>query len=183
MDRTETALTGIINDITAQTALQAAGAESKNLPALPSLPAHYNPIRALGKEGKAELARAVLTHYEAGRDIWEIAAQLQIHPRSVYRLVVAEAQEEWQELIVARYQAEVEDAERELKTAPDTLVTTRARERLASARWHLERLNRRIYGQQESGTGGAGVSISINLGHTSNTERPAIDVTPLNDKD
>ena len=167
----------------AKTALEAAEAAIKTLPALPTLPNHLHAIRALGKEGKAELARTILSHYESGRSMYEMAGTLGVSPPTLYRLVTAYDEKEWREVTIARYQAMVDECEEELKTAPDTTATTRARERLASARWHLERLNRRIYGQQESGTGGAGVSISINLGHTSNTERPVIDVTPLNDKD
>jgi hypothetical protein len=134
----------------------------KKLPVLPTLPEHYNPIRALGKEGKAELARSVLTHYEAGRKIAEIAQELGVSRIAVWRLVSTELEDEWKHVTVAKYQAEIEAAETELETASDTVITTRARERLASARWQLERLHRRMYGQ-DSGNQTPAIAIQINM--------------------
>jgi hypothetical protein len=134
----------------------------KKLPVLPTLPVHYNPIKALGKEGKANLAQAVLSHYEAGRKIVEIANDLGVSRIAVWRLVSNELEDEWKQVTVARYQSEIEAAETELETASDTVATTRARERLASARWQLERLNRRVYGQ-EAPSQASGVTINISM--------------------
>ena len=130
---------------------------------LPELPKHYNPINALSKEDKSKLLDLILAHYENGASIYELAEKLGVNNATLYRSLVKHRQDEWVEVRGARYHAEVEDAEKEMKAATDPLAVTRARERLANARWMLERLQRKIYGQDIPVDRAAGISISINL--------------------
>jgi transposase-like protein len=129
---------------------------------LPELPTHYNPIKALPAEEKNQLLDAILSHYEAGTSIYALAEKLGVDNATIYRQLLKHRPEDWKEVRGARYLAEIEDAEKEMKEARDALAVTRARERLASARWMLERLQRAIYGQDQAA--GSGQMVQINIG-------------------
>ena len=136
---------------------------ANNLPmALPELPEHYNPIRALPEADKGKLLDAILSHYEAGVSIYAIAEQLGVDNATIYRQLVKYRPDDWKEVRGARYHAQVEQAEKDMQEARDPLAVTRAREQLANARWMLERLQRGIYGQEGAGPANA-VQININL--------------------
>lgn len=131
---------------------------------LPALPAKYNPIKALPETEKATLLDAILSHYEAGTSIYKLAETLGVDNATLYRQLIKHRPEEWKEVRSARYLSEIEEAEKDLKEAPDALAVTRARERLASARWMLERLLRSIYGQDAPPDGGGRINIQLNIG-------------------
>ena len=144
---------------------------------LPSLPEHYNPIRALSELDKGKLLDAILSHYEAGTSIYAIAEQLGVDNASIYRQLIKHRPDDWREVRSARYHSLIEEAEKDMKEARDPLAVTRAREQLANARWHLERLQRAIYGQDQPAQQGR-VSININLGaaNARTTESQVIDI-------
>jgi len=143
--------------------------ETKALAVLPDLPAHYNPVRALPEAKRIELVEAILSHYENGASIYDLAAQLGVNNATLYRALKKYKLEDWKEIASARYEAEIEDAEKQLKEASDVLAVTRARERLAAARWKLERIDRRIYGQDAPQQAQA-VQVVINLRRDAQTE-------------
>jgi DNA-binding MurR/RpiR family transcriptional regulator len=137
---------------TIQTALQA----------LPELPRHYNPIRALPESDRGQLLDTILAHYECGTSIYDLAEKLGVDNATLYRQLVKHRPDEWQEVRGARYHSQIEEAEKSLKEAADPLAVTRAREQLANARWMLERLQRKIYGQ-DAGQSVAAVQINIGI--------------------
>lgn len=130
---------------------------------LPALPKHYNPIKAMSPDARASLMATVLDHYEAGTSIYTLADQLGVDNATLYRNLVKHSPEEWKEVRAARYHAQIEQAEKDMKDAADQLAVTRAREQLANARWMLERLQRSIYGQEVNNGSGNAVQININL--------------------
>lgn len=130
---------------------------------LPELPEHYNPVRALSKDDRNALLDAILSHYENGASIYDLAEKLGVSNTTIYRQLVKNRPEDWKEVTAARYQSIIERCENEIKTASSALAVTRAREELANARWMLERLDRRTYGQDQGGQGVASVQININL--------------------
>lgn len=146
---------------TIQTALQA----------LPKLPEHYNPIRALPNEQRGELLDSILAHYECGVSIYELADKLGVDNATIYRQLLKHRPEDWKEVRAARYHSQIEQAEKDMKTASDPLAVTRAREQLANARWMLERLQRSVYGQDQAVTDGSRVSITLNIGAQQQTEK------------
>lgn len=156
-------------------ASQSTKPESTALSTLPQLPTHYNPIRALPEKDKADLLDAILSHYEAGTSIYALAERLGVDNATIYRQLIKHRPEDWKEVRSARYLSEIEEAEKDLKEAPDQLAVTRARERLASARWMLERLLRSIYGQDQQAASGSGVSITLNIGAAQQTEKVVSD--------
>ena len=145
--------------------------DTPNLPAtiqtalqgLPELPKHYNPIKSLPEAERLNLLDTILAHYECGTSIYELAEKLGVDNATLYRQLVKHKPDDWMEVRGARYLSEIEEAEKEMKEAQDALAVTRARERLASARWMLERLNRKIYGQDQAHVGGAAVQINIGI--------------------
>jgi hypothetical protein len=135
---------------------------------LPELPKHYNPIRALPEAERAQLLDTILAHYECGVSIYDLAEKLGVDNATLYRQLVKHRPDEWQEVRGARYHSQIEEAEKELKLARDPLAVTRAREQLANARWMLERLQRKIYGQIQEAESGGRVSITLNIGASHN---------------
>jgi DNA-binding ferritin-like protein (Dps family) len=138
---------------TLQTALQA----------LPELPKHYNPIRALPEGDRAKLLDTVLAQYECGVSIYTLAEVLGVDNATLYRQLLKHRPEEWMEVRAARYHSQVEQAEKDMKEASDPLAVTRAREQLANARWMLERLQRKIYGQDQERQVGQAIQINIGI--------------------
>ena len=149
--------------------------ESTALSTLPQLPTHYNPIKALPEKDKGELLDAILSHYEAGTSIYAIAERLGVDNATIYRQLVKHRPEDWKEVRGARYHSQIEQAEKDMKEAPDALAVTRAREQLANARWMLERLQRGIYGQDQQAASGSGISITLNIGAEQKVEKVVSD--------
>lgn len=154
--------------------------DTKNLPttiqtalqALPELPKHYNPIRSLPEAQKTQLLDTILAHYECGVSIYELADKLGVDNATLYRHLIKYRPDEWQEVRAARYHSQIEEAEKNMKEASDPLAVTRAREQLANARWMLERLQRKIYGQDLAHVGGSSVQINIGIRRDSATVAP-----------
>lgn len=141
---------------------------------LPELPAHYNPIKSLPEADRDALLDNILAHYENGASIYALAEKLGIDNASLYRQLIKHRLEDWKEVRSARYHSLIEEAEKDMKEARDPLTVTRAREQLANARWMLERLQRRIYGQDQVASTVVPVQININMG----AQQPqAIDIT------
>jgi IS30 family transposase len=129
---------------------------------LPELPAHHHPIKQLPEAERLALLEAVLSHYENGAEIAQLAEQLGVSDITLYRNIKRYKSEEWREITSARYESEIDQAQREMKSATDANVVTRARERLRIASWVLERLDRKNYGQDVA-QAGAAVQVNINL--------------------
>ena len=146
---------------TIQTALQA----------LPKLPEHYNPIKSLPEGDRGQLLDTILAHYECGVSIYELAEKLGVDNATIYRQLIKYRPEEWQEVRGARYHSLIEQAEKDMKQAGDALAVTRAREQLANARWMLERLQRKIYGQIQEADVSSGISITLNIGAGQQVEK------------
>ena len=104
-------------------------------------------------------ADLILKRYEHGEGIEAIAKDLGITPPAIYRYLARHAQEEWKEYQAANALHAYQVAEDELKTATDGVTLSRARELVKSQQWKLERVLRKIYGQDAPS-----VNIQINLG-------------------
>lgn len=107
-------------------------------------------------------AGEIIERFAAGETVYQIAADIGCHTTELHRLMVREAEDVWRETQVARALARLEEAERELDEAADGLTLARARERIRSAQWTLERLLRRIYGDSAPGLAAA-VQVNIRL--------------------
>lgn len=133
------------------------------------------------QELSALLDKAIQSYGE-GESIYRIAAGLGVEHTTLYRQLIKHRETEWRDAKVSRALAELESAEDDLKTAPDGLALTRARERCRAAQWQLERLMRRIYGQDHQADSGGRVSITLNIGTREPldvvADQSALDVAP-----
>jgi len=101
----------------------------------------------------------LLDRYEQGETMPQIAADLNVSHQAIYRLLLDKCPEEWKEYQAARALANLDHADEALDSAGNMVEVAKANHRVKSAQWKLERVLRRIYGQDAPP-----VSININLG-------------------
>lgn len=118
---------------------------------------------------------SVIMRYLADEKVSEIAASYGVSHSAMNRWLMEHAEEIWQRALVARAQTLKEQAEDELEAAPDALSLARARERLRSSQWALERIFHRVYGPKQYVEHSAPVQVQINLGNHTGQPQP-IDV-------
>lgn len=140
-----------------------------------------SPIASLPDEDRKALLQTVLGRALNGERQVDIAKDLGIHQTALSQALLKYAEDDWKDVQVARAWAELEaatdDFENESRT-PDMVAIARARERLKGAQWRLERLHRRLFGQEAPNNLGSG-TIHISIGVTrsdSANEKPVIDV-------
>jgi hypothetical protein len=135
------------------------------------------PLAHLPAERRDEIAQAILARYMMGEQVAEMAPDYQTSDVTLYALLLRDHEDEWKEAQRARALARSEGVNSELarlrkeaQTASDALSLARIREQIRiaeanqkSAQWELERVYRRIYGQDQAAGGGAAVQININL--------------------
>ena len=95
--------------------------------------------------------------------ISQIAKSLGVSDVAIYLHVLKHNPEGWKDHQAAKALHELEQADRTLQEAPDALSLGRGREALRSAQWKLERVLKRIYGQDTVPTSSVPVQITINL--------------------
>lgn len=128
-------------------------------------------LASLPAEQLKSILNDVLESYGSGASIYAIAADMGIEHTTLYRQLLKHREGDWVEAKRSRALAELEDAEEELKRAPDGLALSRARERVRAAQWQLERLMRRIYGQDQHQDSTGRVSITLNIGAVQQSEK------------
>ncbi len=92
----------------------------------------------------------------------DIAASLGVTRSALNQWLLVHAETEWRAAQIIRAHKRKDEAEDEMDSATDPLSLARARERLRAAQWDLERVQRRIYGQDVPNVAQA-VQININL--------------------
>jgi len=121
-------------------------------------------------EQRSAILSDSIARYGRGESVYAIAAELGIEHTTLYRHLVKHHEQDWISAKKSRALAEIEEGEEELKNAADPLALTRARERIRAAQWQLERLYRKVYGQDQPATHSAPVQININLRGASATK-------------
>lgn len=121
--------------------------DNKNLPATPLAEAD---------------ASDILKRYLSDETTKDIALSYGVTRQALGQFLLKHAESDWKDAQVVRALARKESAEDDLETAADQLSLARARERLRAAQWDLERVCRRIYGQDAAAVAAA-VQININL--------------------
>jgi transposase len=92
----------------------------------------------------------------------DIAKSLGVTRSALNQWLLSTAETDWKAAQVIRAHKRKDEAEDEIETAADPLSLARAREKLRAAQWDLERVCRRIYGQDAPTTAQA-VQINISL--------------------
>lgn len=113
-----------------------------------------------GKPLATTSAEEILARFEGGEPITAIAKSYGITGPAVYRYLIRNAESGWREYQAANALAEHDKAEEDLKAATDGVTVSRARELARLQQWKLERVLRRIYGQDSPQ-----VQINLNLGN------------------
>jgi hypothetical protein len=134
-----------------------------------SLTVAKRPLAHLPAERRDEIAQVLLVGYNEGKQVAEMAPQFGISDVTAYALLLREHEADWKEAQKARAMARLERAQHALGTAPDVLSLARAREEVRAAQWELERLMRRLYGQDAPQQAQA-VQVNINLRRENTTE-------------
>jgi len=93
----------------------------------------------------------------------DIAAQYSVSKQAICKFLMKHAENDWKDAQVAKALVRKEDAEEELDRATNMVDIARGRERLKAAQWDLERVCRRIYGQDAPPVGAQAVQININM--------------------
>lgn len=123
--------------------------------ALASIQGALNPLKNIK-------ASDILDRYLNDETSPQIAASLGVTKAALSYWLIKHAETEWKDAQVVKAIRRKESAEEMMETANNALDLARARELLKSAQWDLERVCRRIYGQ-DAPPAGAGVTIQINL--------------------
>lgn len=137
-------------------------------------------------ERRAEIALELLTGYAQGQEIAELAKGYDISDVTAYALLIRDHEDEWKKAQESRAIAKRDRSANDLtelrrqlweaETAHDAISLARIREqiRLAEiqakrAEWELERVFKRIYGQDVSPDQLGRVSITLNISGVSAT--------------
>ena len=92
--------------------------------------------------------KQILLRYLSDESTSVIASDYGVTRQALGQFLLRHAEEDWKEAQVARAIARKEKAEDAIETASDPLQLAKARELLKAAQWDLERVCRRIYGQE-----------------------------------
>jgi len=120
------------------------------------------PLKAIPQERREEIARIVMNRYLMGEQVADMAIEFETSDVTIYALLLRDHEEQWKEVQQARALAKLERLKEEvrlakeaMRVAPDALSLARERDRakaceilMRSAQWELERLLRRLYGQE-----------------------------------
>ena len=109
------------------------------------------------------IAKQSLERYLDGERIADIAMSLSVTDKRLYQLLLEHVEDDWKNAQVATALARYEQAKEEMDRASTMLEVARAREAARIAQWDLERVCRRIYGQDAQTVLGQGL-ITINIG-------------------
>lgn len=107
--------------------------------------------------------QVVLQRYLAEESGKQIAESLGVTRAALSHFMLKHAEQEWKDAQVAKALIRKDRAEDLLESADNALDLTRGRELLRAAQWDLERVCRRIYGQDQPPNGAPQVAIQINL--------------------
>ena len=105
----------------------------------------------------------VLARYLGEESTQQIADSYGVTRSGLNYWMLRVAEDEWKDAQVVRALKRKEKAEDELESATDGLTLARARELLKSAQWDLERVCKRIYGQETTQINVNGDGIKIEL--------------------
>jgi len=125
-------------------------------------------LAKLPAEVRADLpsfVKSLIDRYMDGESVATIALSLGVSTARVYLLLSEHDEEGWKGSQVAMALKRLDEAKELMDSAREQVDITRARESARIAQWDLERVWRRVYGQDvQVGLGNAMVQINIDLG-------------------
>lgn len=124
--------------------------------------------------------KVILERYLQGETSTQIAETLGVTRAGLSYWLLKNAEEQWKDAQVVKAIRRKEDAEIALDEAKDVFEVSKAREILKSAQWDLERICRRIYGQEQSNNQSP-VVINIGIKRSITIDQDKVTVEPVND--
>lgn|SRR5574341_679531 len=113
-----------------------------------------------------KVAEAAIERYLKGERIADIAQSYRVSEKSLYAYLTEHTEEAWKSAQLGAALQRLEAAKEGMDAAVTMLDVARARESARLAQWDLERVCRRIYGQEPAQVLGSGVvQINIKVGH------------------
>lgn len=106
------------------------------------------PLGNISQEERTRIATEVLDRYIGGEQVAAMASEYGTSDVTIYAIILREHEDAWVDIQRARALARLERAQGDLEVAADALSLARARELVRSAQWELEKLLRRLYGQE-----------------------------------
>ena len=147
------------------------------------------PMKDLPVERRNQIAIEVLQAYEQGQEVADLAPAYDVSDVTLYALLIRDHEEAWKQAQVSRAVAKRSRTSKDLeelrdqlrsstqqqedgtKTPHDMLSLARIKEQVKlaeiqakRAEWELERVYRRVYGQDVVADGAGRVSITLNIG-------------------
>ena len=108
------------------------------------------PLAHLTKETKPQFARDIVERYLDGEEIADLARELHVTSDRLYQLLIEGDSESWRSAQAAKALNSFFTTRAEMKQSQDGLGFARAREGHKSAQWELEKVLRRIYGDDKT---------------------------------
>jgi hypothetical protein len=139
----------------------------------------YRVWRGIEPTERDQRLQAVLHRYVNDEKLEHIAKDIGLSRSALNMALLEYAEGDWKRIQVARAMTRLDKANEELELASDMLTLSRAREGLRSAQWELERLLRRLYGQDAPANIQVPIQINIGIERTQNPtlEAQVIDKT------
>lgn len=92
----------------------------------------------------------ILDALRTGESVPEIAQRLEISHQAIYEFLLKHCPDDWMSLQAARQLARLDDCEQVFDNEnTDNIAVSRTREKTKLAQWHLERANRKLFGDNK----------------------------------
>jgi hypothetical protein len=159
------------------------------------------PLASWPVEKRLQVALEVLSAYQEGQEIADLAPEYGVSDVTLYALLIRDHEDAWKEAQKSRAVSKRDRTTKDLeelrlqlrsamqendegqKTPHDALSLARIREQVRvaeiqakRAEWELERVYRRLYGQDDGSAGVASVRITLNVGGGNDAQHNVIDV-------
>lgn len=108
------------------------------------------PLAHLTDATRPAFARTVCSRYLDGEQMQNLADEFGVTRMRMYQILIEGDSDAWRSAQSSKALALFEDTLAELNAAPDGLSLARARETHKSAQWQLEKLLRRLYGDDKT---------------------------------
>ncbi|MCR4298098.1 MAG: hypothetical protein NUV75_04985, partial [Gallionella sp.] len=133
------------------------------------------PLAHLTDTTRPVFARMLASRYLDGEDIASLAVEYDVTRDRLYQILVEGDSDAWRSAQSAKALTAFQDTKEQLESAPDGLSLARARELHKSAQWQLEKLLRRLYGDDKTAINvNAAGQVSIQIVSYSGQDQPVI---------
>lgn len=142
-----------------------ANAEAEK-PSVPPFPYNNSAGLAVANANKpmaqfTETPEVILDRLRAGESVPELAKSIGVNHSHVYEWLLRHCPDEWTAISAAKSLHRIQKAEEDMDAADDQVKVAKARESHRMGAWTLERVARRLYGDNK--TEGGGVTINVTL--------------------